>query len=64
MKVEIRPSVLSGTVEAPPSKSYAHRLLIAAALSESECKIENISFSDDISATLDCIETLKNGAAK
>ena len=61
MKVEIRPSVLSGTVEAPPSKSYAHRLLIAAALSESECKIENISFSDDISATLDCIETLKNG---
>ena len=61
MKVEIRPSVLSGTVKAPPSKSYAHRLLLAAALSDRVCKIENISSSDDISATLDCIETLKNG---
>ena len=61
MKAEIRPSVLSGTTEAPPSKSYAHRLLMAAALSDRVCRIENISRSDDISATLDCIETLKRG---
>lgn len=61
MNVEIRPSVLSGTVEAPPSKSYLHRLLICAALSDNGCKVKNISLSDDISATLDCIETLKSG---
>lgn len=61
MNVEIRPTVLTGTVEAPPSKSYAHRLLLAAALSDRECKIENISSSDDVSATLDCVDTLKRG---
>lgn len=32
MKVTIRPSQLSGVIEAPPSKSCAHRLLIGAAL--------------------------------
>lgn len=61
MNVELKPAALSGTVEAPPSKSYAHRLLICAALSDSACKVNNLSLSDDISATLDCIETLKSG---
>lgn len=61
MNIEIRPTVLSGTAEAPPSKSYAHRLLICAALSDRACKVNNVSYSDDISATLDCIETLKSG---
>jgi len=61
MNVTIRPSVLSGTVSVPPSKSYAHRALICAALSETPCKVNNISRSDDISATLDCIDTLRSG---
>ncbi len=61
MNVVIKPSVLSGRAEAPPSKSYAHRLLICAALSEKECKVDNAGCSDDVSATMDCIETLKNG---
>ena len=61
MNVEISPSVLSGMVDAPPSKSYLHRLLICAALSDNGCKVKNVSLSDDISATLDCIETLKSG---
>ena len=61
MNVTIKPSVLSGTVKAPPSKSYAHRLLICAALSDRECNVENVSCSDDIQATRDCIEALKSG---
>jgi len=36
MKVTLHPSPLAGTVAAVPSKSYAHRLLIAAALSGGE----------------------------
>ena len=38
--VEIKPSVLSGRVTAPPSKSFAHRALICAALCEGETKYE------------------------
>ena len=53
MNIKILPSELSGTVNAPPSKSYAHRLLICAALSDRESDISNISVSEDISATID-----------
>lgn len=55
MKVIIRKSKLSGCLQAPPSKSYAHRYLMAAALSEGESTIKNVDFSDDIIATLDVI---------
>ncbi len=58
MKAEIRPSRLSGRVKAPASKSMAHRLLICAGLSEGESKIDNIMYSEDILATLDCLEAL------
>ena len=33
MNVTITPNLLSGSITPPPSKSQAHRLLIAAALS-------------------------------
>lgn len=56
MKVEILPSELKGKVNAPPSKSEAHRLLLAAGLSEGKSVIKNVDFSGDISATLDCLE--------
>ena len=49
--VKINPSVLSGTVQAPPSKSYAHRAVISAFLSGDECEIKNLHLSADISAT-------------
>ena len=58
MRAKIEKSILSGIVEAPPSKSMAHRLIIAAALSEGECKIENVSMSEDISATSECMKKL------
>lgn len=51
-------SIASGTVCAPPSKSYAHRLLLAAFLSRKQVTISNIELSNDISATIDCIQTL------
>lgn len=61
MLVEIKPSKLKGTVKAPPSKSMAHRLLICAGIAEGESKIKNVAYSQDVLATLDCLEAL--GAA-
>jgi len=46
-----------GVVAAPPSKSAAHRALIAAALS-GESRIEGIIPSKDMEATLRCLEAL------
>jgi 3-phosphoshikimate 1-carboxyvinyltransferase len=56
--LEIIKSTASGKVVVPPSKSYAHRLLIAAALTNETCKVENIELSNDIIATINCLETL------
>ena len=58
MRVEIRPSVGSGIMKAPPSKSMAHRLLIGGALSKGESIIDGISHSQDMLATLDCLTAL------
>lgn len=55
MTVNIKPSEIKGKVTAPPSKSMSHRLLICAGLSEGESKINNIAFSEDILATIDCL---------
>ena len=55
MKVEIRKSKLSGSIVARPSKSYAHRYLYASCLSHGESIISNLDFSDDIKASLNCI---------
>lgn len=58
MEVRITPAKLRGTITPPPSKSQAHRLIIAAALSDGECTISNVAFSKDILATLDAMEQL------
>ncbi len=58
MKVNIMPSIASGEIIVPPSKSYAHRMLIASSLSNEESVIRNIVLSKDIEATIDCIKTL------
>lgn len=58
MKVKICKSRAKGTVYAPPSKSMAHRLLIAAALSSGESVIRGISDCDDVQATVDCLTAL------
>lgn len=64
MKVKILPSKTSGEVSAPPSKSFAHRYLIGSVLSRGKCVIKNIAGSDDISATLSCIEQLGGSVTK
>lgn len=56
--VRIEPTMLRGKVQVPPSKSVAHRAIIAAALSGQPCQIENIVLSKDISATLGCMKKL------
>lgn len=56
--IEIKKSKASGKVIVPPSKSYAHRLLIAAALTNKKCCVTNIELSNDIHATINCLETL------
>ncbi len=58
MKALIMQGRAAGTVTAPPSKSYAHRLLIAAAMADGVSEIRNVAFSEDISATLDCLAAL------
>jgi 3-phosphoshikimate 1-carboxyvinyltransferase len=58
MRARIEKSIACGEAKVNPSKSYLHRYLIGAALSQGESVIENVSFSEDIKATLDCIETL------
>lgn len=58
MKVEIKPSKLSGTVLAPPSKSMAHRLLICAGLAEGESIVRHLALSEDVKATIACLTAL------
>ena len=49
---------LQGEIEAPPSKSMAHRYLIGAALSKTTCQISGIDYSEDILASMDCLKAL------
>ena len=58
MTVTITPTKLKGTIIPPPSKSQAHRLLIAAALAQGESVIHNVALSKDIVATMNCLEEL------
>ncbi|MDR0946894.1 MAG: 3-phosphoshikimate 1-carboxyvinyltransferase [Ruminococcus sp.] len=59
MEVKITPKKLSGKITAPPSKSFAHRALIAAALCKRQTtEIRNVALSDDISATINCLEAI------
>lgn len=58
MIARIERSELKGTVTAEPSKSVVHRLLISAALSDGVSRIENVAYSEDILATIDCLRAL------
>ncbi len=48
----------SGVVSIPSSKSYIHRFLFSALLADGVSVVENVSLSDDVKATLSCIEAL------
>ena len=58
MVVTINPQKLKGEVNVPPSKSVAHRLVIAAALAEGTSRVSNLSFSKDITATVNAMRAL------
>lgn len=58
MDIKITPKKLRGRVEVPPSKSVAHRMIIAAALAEGTSTISNLSPSVDILSTIDCMRAL------
>lgn len=58
MDVRITPKTLSGTVTPPPSKSQAHRLLIAAALADGVSTVRGVAMSQDMEATLRCLTAL------
>ena len=58
MDVRITPKHLSGTVTPPPSKSQAHRLLIAAALAGGVSTVRGVAMSQDVEATLRCLTAL------
>ncbi len=49
---------LKGKVVIPPSKSLAHRALVLASLAKHEVVVKNISYSNDILATISCLEGL------
>lgn len=58
MNVVVYPSELAGTVSAIPSKSMAHRLLICAALADTPTSIVCETTSEDIEATVSCLDAL------
>lgn len=58
MIATFKPCRLHGTIEAPPSKSMAHRYLIGAALSGQKCTLSGVDYSEDILASIDCLKAL------
>ena len=61
MNVTITPKPLEGTITPPPSKSQAHRVLLAAALSGGVSLLSGLAQSQDIAATLSCLRALGTG---
>jgi len=58
MKVRIIPNKLKGDVVIPPSKSLAHRAIIAGSLAEGKSVITNLNFSNDIAVTTQAMKDL------
>ena len=58
MKAVITPSPISGCIDAPASKSAAHRALICASLADKPTKIVCSTTSVDIEATAQCLRNL------
>ncbi|MBO7214236.1 MAG: 3-phosphoshikimate 1-carboxyvinyltransferase [Clostridia bacterium] len=55
---KIKQSSLLGEITAPPSKSFAHRVLLCAYLSGGKVTVKNIGESDDAIVTLNALKTL------
>lgn len=57
-RIAVKPAPLAGTVEAIPSKSFAHRILLCAALCGGETVVSGLYPSEDVLATVRCIRAL------
>lgn len=58
MDIKIFPSIVSGSVIAPPSKSITHRAIIVAALAKGISVIKNVLLSDDTKYTINALQQL------
>ena len=58
MIATFNPCSLHGKIDAPSSKSMAHRYLICASLAKGVTTLYGISFNKDILATIDCLREL------
>ena len=58
MNITIYPQKLSGRLQAIPSKSQAHRLLICAAFADGTTQLSCPQTNQDIEATADCLRAL------
>ena len=58
MQKTIRHGSRTGTLTVPASKSWAHRMLITAALSKDACEMYCDGISKDIAATTECLNGL------
>lgn len=58
MKKKLEKFVPAGTIRMQPSKSILHRALICAALADGKSELLNFAWSDDIQATVRCLEGL------
>lgn len=58
MTANFKPCKLKGVINAPPSKSMAHRYLIGSALSKEKCVLSGVDYSEDILASIDCLRAL------
>ncbi|MBP5193502.1 MAG: 3-phosphoshikimate 1-carboxyvinyltransferase, partial [Clostridia bacterium] len=61
--IRVKNSPLFGEVNAVPSKSHAHRILICSALADAPTEIDGIANSDDVKATIACLKALGAGVA-
>ena len=58
MNITIQPTLLKGRITPPPSKSQAHRMVIAAALAGGVSQLRGLARSQDIAATLNCMAAM------
>lgn len=56
--ITIKPSVLKGSINVQSSKSVIHRAFICAALAEGQSQIKNVTYSNDVIATLKALRDL------
>lgn len=58
MDILISPSIISGSIQAPPSKSYTHRAILLAALAKGQSEIRNYLHAKDTDVTVACCKRL------